>query len=96
MSRPESSRFTVLDVSGIHVVNLFFCACENAPPRHVQVLRRGWWPATPSAPATAVTRRLLRLYEKVFNTSKANIRDFYRALALLSDSAGLADDPVSV
>jgi hypothetical protein len=90
----ENGRFTVLDVSGIHSINLSFCSCEGAPPRHVQVLRRGWWPATPTLPASAVTMRLLRLYEKVYSTSKANIRDFYRSLVLLTDSTGSTHLPV--
>ncbi|KAE9403519.1 hypothetical protein BT96DRAFT_769068, partial [Gymnopus androsaceus JB14] len=36
----------ILDSTGIHEVNLFFCGCPSANPHYIQLLRRSLYPAT--------------------------------------------------
>lgn len=86
---------TVLHVNGIHAVDVQFCEC-SASERRVQMLRMGWWPASPSDPRTCATMALLRHFHLLNLQGKLPAYDFYRALELATDNTGLMRLPVSV
>lgn len=96
MPIPTSYQFTVLDVSGVHVVSLFFCGCYDAQSRYVQLLRVGWYPMTIDLPRAAATFTVLECFHELTLQGKLNIFDFYNALLCISDSSGVTDFKVCV
>ncbi|KAK7018429.1 CxC2 domain-containing protein [Favolaschia claudopus] len=83
--------FVVLDITGIHEVNVEFCACERRPEMgcfRTQLLRRRWFPATDVQPRSAATFRLLDYFQKLTLQAKTTMWDFYCALERLIDGAG--------
>lgn len=79
----------LFDVSGVHTVQVSYCFCnENSVPRHCQLLRQRWFPATWARPSTAFTFRLLNFLHKLQTQSKVNLYDFYHSLISVTDSAG--------
>lgn len=81
---PVDRRFRVLHTNGIHDVALSYCGCNREIPRHLQLLRRGLYPATQQNVRTCVTFPLLRLLHTLSLTSKIGTYDFYRALEKLT------------
>ncbi|KAF7968772.1 hypothetical protein HWV62_29344 [Athelia sp. TMB] len=90
-SNPEASyddNFTVIDMKAIHQIHLDYCACETAQPRHVQLLRASWYPATTIAPRTAATFRVLEHFQLLTFESKASGFALYNTLARSTDNTG--------
>ncbi|KAF9471713.1 hypothetical protein BDN70DRAFT_909315 [Pholiota conissans] len=91
-SAPEhgySGTFTVLDINGVHNVNLNFCGCTTEQLRYLQILRFGWYPATVNMPRTAITLRLLRFFHLLSFESKSTVFEFTQTLHQLSDNTGM-------
>jgi hypothetical protein len=88
--------FTVLHNNGIHVVDINFCGCPEAPRLADQLLDIGWYPATTKDPSTAATVSLLRHFHKLNLQARVTAYDFYNALLLLTNAAGLKKIPVRV
>ncbi len=86
--------FIVIDVDGIHTVQMGFCNCTQSIERHVQLLRSRLWPATTIYPQTAATFRVLHLFQVLSFMSKVSAYEFYHTLARLSDNTGLNTPPV--
>jgi hypothetical protein len=92
--RQTTNDFTIVNLTGIHVVTLDFCACYGAPERHVQLLRIRLYPATFDNPSTAFSFQILRNFLSLsFNTrlSQLHFMDF---LWQKMDLTGLRDTPV--
>ncbi|KAF9470138.1 hypothetical protein BDN70DRAFT_765136, partial [Pholiota conissans] len=70
----------IIHTNGIHDVAFSYCGCHRSIPHHLQLLRRGLYPATQITTRTCVTFELLRLLHLLSLTSKALTYDFYRAL----------------
>ncbi|KDR70910.1 hypothetical protein GALMADRAFT_144380 [Galerina marginata CBS 339.88] len=87
---PCHTAFLLLHTNGIHQISIQYCGCTRAIPHHLQLLRRGFYPATQLIIKTCVTFSLLRLLHKFALTTKASTYDFYRALEKMTDSTGLA------
>lgn len=85
----------VLHTNGLHTVDVQYCDCSGME-RRVQLLRLGWWPATPLDPRTCATMALLRHFHLLNLQGKLPAYDFYRALELATDNVGLHRLPVSV
>ncbi|KAF7980678.1 hypothetical protein HWV62_37111 [Athelia sp. TMB] len=85
--------FTVLDLSGVHQVHVDYCSCQTAQPRHIQLLRCSWYPATTSNPRTATTFRLLEHFHILTFESKASGFALYNTLSRLTDNTGTAPPP---
>ncbi|KDQ58042.1 hypothetical protein JAAARDRAFT_129485, partial [Jaapia argillacea MUCL 33604] len=82
--------FVILDINGIHQVNINFCGCGVImTPKHLQLLRSGWWPATPLEPQTCTTLCALRQFQTLNLQGKLSAYDFYRTLELQTDAIGL-------
>ncbi|KAF9471463.1 hypothetical protein BDN70DRAFT_819963, partial [Pholiota conissans] len=73
-----------------HQRHPFHCI-ERAIPRHLQLLRRGLYPASPITPQICATFQLLRLLHLLSLTSKASTYDLYRALERLTDNVNGSD-----
>lgn len=84
----------VIHTNGIHMVDINYCRCHSVP-RHKQLLRIGWWPATPTNPKTCTTMECLRQFHLL--NLKANVTTFgyYGALAHMTDNLGVEKIPVS-
>lgn len=88
--------FTVLHPNGLHSISIKYCGCQKALPHHIQLLRRGLYPATQQRPRTCASFRLLELLHLLSLTSKGSLYDFNRALEKLSAGAGLNAPKVEV
>jgi hypothetical protein len=85
--------FTVIHSNGIHSVSVDVCGCSNVK-MHIQLLRVGWWPATPLDPNSCATFQVLREFQTLNLQGKVPIYDYYRTLELLTDNTGLESLPV--
>ena len=88
---PESGpgAFSILHTNGIHDVAIDYCGCERALPKHIQLLRRGFYPASQCLPKTCATFRLLAHFHLLALTSKCSTHDFYRTLEKSMNNAGV-------
>lgn len=86
---PVDARLRVLHTNGIHEVALSYCGCAREIPRHLQLLRRGLYPATQHNVRTCISFELLRLLHILSLTAKLNTYDFYRGLEALTPGASL-------
>ena len=87
----EPAKLTIIDLSGIHDIAIDFCDCRQNGiiPRHVQLLRASWFPATFNHPATAFTFRCLDFYHELTLQGKVNAYDFCRTVLRITDSLEL-------
>jgi hypothetical protein len=83
--------FAVIDTNGIHHVNVDFCRCRPLAHRR-QLLRVGWWPATPLQPQTRATMEVLKHFHLLNLQGKVPAYSFYRALEFQTDNTGLSDN----
>ncbi|KAF8418379.1 hypothetical protein L210DRAFT_3511087 [Boletus edulis BED1] len=81
----------MINVNGIHEVNLDFCGCESAQSHYKQLLRSRWFPATTCDPRTAATFAVLKLFHLLSLDSKASAYEFYSSLSCLTDNLGLQE-----
>ncbi len=91
--------FTVIDVSGIHIVDMSFCHCyQPGMPGHrrEQLLRHRLFPATLKVPQAAFTFDVLDTFHTLTLQSKIAAYDFYRALERKTDNTGVQNLPVSM
>ncbi|SJL10438.1 uncharacterized protein ARMOST_13824 [Armillaria ostoyae] len=82
--------FKVLHGNGVHHVAVDYCGCERQLPKHVQLLRRGWYPASQQVPRTAASFQLLEFLHLLSLCAKTSIYDFYRTLEKLTTNMGMA------
>lgn len=83
------SSLLVLHTNGIHEVSILYCDCAHAVPPHIQLLRRGMYPASQLVVKTCATFELLNLLHKLALTTKASNYDFYHAIENLTTNTGL-------
>lgn len=79
----------VLHTNSIHEVAIEFCGCDRAIPQHIQLLRRGMYPASQITVRTCATFELLKHLHMFALTTKASTYDFYRALERLTTNTGI-------
>ena len=88
---------TVVHLNGIHTVQIVWCECEffsDLNPRRTQLLRVGWFPATPDRPATAITFEALSFFHLLTTQSKTSYHDFFQTLARRVDNSGVSESQV--
>ncbi|KAJ7150429.1 hypothetical protein C8R43DRAFT_1127907 [Mycena crocata] len=93
--RRARTKFTLIDISGIHNINVQFCECDSEISHRQQLMRVHWWPATVVDPATCATTSVLRLFHNLNCLGKVSAFHFLRSLELLSNKDGLAPPAVS-
>ena len=64
--------------------------------RRIQLLRRGWFPATLDRPRTAFTFDCLETFHELTLQGKVNLYDFYHTILRKTDNANLNKSIVSV
>ncbi|KAJ7170324.1 hypothetical protein C8R43DRAFT_944839 [Mycena crocata] len=87
------TKFTLIDVTGIHNVNVQFCECDSRITHRQQLMRACWWPATVIDPATCATISVIRLFHNLNCLGKVSAFHFLRSLELLTNKDGLAPVP---
>lgn len=94
---PGHSLFTVIDISGIHRVQIDYCDCQIEKPleRRVQLLRKGWFPATLDRPQSVITFDCLSTFHESTLQGKGNLYDFYHMLLRKTDNANIQPSIVS-
>ncbi|KAJ7084767.1 hypothetical protein B0H15DRAFT_951268 [Mycena belliarum] len=89
---PGHQTFVVLHLGVIQEVAVDFCGCEqeflHGTP-DIQLLRRGWFPATDDQPQTAATFELLDFFHAQTLQAKTTMYDFYVALEKMTDNTGV-------
>lgn len=93
-SDPGREDFTVINTNGIHRVQVDWCRCEGVD-HCIQLLRVGWWPATPLQPQSCASMDALRQFQLFNLQGKLTAFSYYRSLEYLSDNTGLYPLPVS-
>jgi CxC2 like cysteine cluster associated with KDZ transposases len=90
---PANSNFRVIHSNGIHQVAIDQCRCYDVP-LNKQLLRIGWWPATPLEPRTAATFEVLKHFHILNLQGKVTGYSFYQTLEYQTDNTGLQPPPV--
>ncbi|KIM82772.1 hypothetical protein PILCRDRAFT_7683 [Piloderma croceum F 1598] len=85
---PGHKFFAVIDANGIHSIAVNFCRCVHVEHR-TQLLRIGWWPATPLEPQTCATMSVLQHVHLLNLQGNITGYSFYRALEYQTDNTGL-------
>lgn len=90
-SNPEPAHvgLRVLHHNGIHDVAVDYCGCDIAIPKHLQLLRRGLYPASQINPKTCASFQLLKQLHLLALTSKGSTYDFYRMLEKSTNNTGI-------
>ena len=88
--RASHAALLVIHTNGIHEVAIQYCGCTRTIPHHIQLLRRGFYPASQKSIKTCATFTLLDLLHKFALASKGSTYDFYRALEKLTNNTGIA------
>jgi len=91
----KAPNFTVVDIGGIYSHIVQWCQCHNAPPKRIQLLRMGLYPASITSPQTAFTIRLLQYYHMDALECNTPALNFYRKLRRLSNKYHPDKVPVS-
>ncbi|KAH9977013.1 hypothetical protein BGW80DRAFT_1249823 [Lactifluus volemus] len=89
--------FVVIDISGIHIVNIKFCACLTIvgnSRHHTQLLRACLLPVTMTRPRTAFTFECLDSFHLLTLQGKTTAYDFYHTMIRKSGKIGLFNAPV--
>ncbi|KAK0493730.1 hypothetical protein EDD18DRAFT_1107725 [Armillaria luteobubalina] len=79
----------VIDIEGIHAVDVAFCGCHRAVDNYIQMLRFQWFPASTEFPHTAMTFQALRHFQLLSFMSKASAYEYYHTLKRLTDNTGV-------
>ncbi|EMD37240.1 hypothetical protein CERSUDRAFT_29195, partial [Gelatoporia subvermispora B] len=84
--------FVLIDLTGIHIINIDFCGCEQALSCPLQLLRARIFPATSVEPRTGATFRVLEHFHIESTQAATSAQAFYNTLARRTDNTGL-DSP---
>jgi len=81
--------FVVFDCHGVHHINVDYCDCVGAAPKHTQLMRVRWFPATSDRPKTCFAFDMLDLFHKLTLQGKLTLYDFYHSILHVSDNLQL-------
>jgi hypothetical protein len=83
--------FTIVDTSGIYVLDIQFCGCYATPGgshNRIQLLRVGLFPGTHTRPSTAFTFNILDTFHLLTLQSKISAYDYFTSIVRKSDNTG--------
>ncbi|PCH34515.1 hypothetical protein WOLCODRAFT_155163 [Wolfiporia cocos MD-104 SS10] len=83
----NGSMLTIMDMMGIHHLDINWCGCENSPPCDQQLLAMGLYPASTLQPQTAFTFRVLDDYLLTNKECKMSAMSYYSRLHRVTDNA---------
>lgn len=89
----------VIDVNGLHHVDVQFCDCEETPgwvEKYRQLLRIEWYPASFHRPKTVFTFDVLDTYHGLSIQGKLNLYDYHSSLQQKTDNCGRKKVAVSM
>ncbi|KAJ7077196.1 hypothetical protein C8R44DRAFT_836773 [Mycena epipterygia] len=86
-------KFTVIDVTSIHLIKLHFCKCDSRIEHRQQLMWVRWWPATARDPQICGTFAVLKLFVLANYQGKITAHDFLKSLELLTNNVGLNPPP---
>ena len=95
---PNASQFQdlmVFDLNGVCCLVVRYCLCADGVPKHTQLLRACWFPATIHRPSTAFSFNMLDFFHKLQDRNKCNPYDFYHTIIQRTDAAGLDPEIVN-
>ena len=84
--------FTVVDITGVHCINIQFCGCYKTPGgshNRIQLLRAHLLPPTHIRPTSAFTFDVLDTFHLLTLQGKLNAYDFYLSLVRKTDNTGI-------
>ncbi|KAJ7738538.1 hypothetical protein DFH07DRAFT_870534 [Mycena maculata] len=81
--------FVLIDLNGIHKINVRFCECDSKILHWQQLMRVQWWPATVRDPQTCTTFVVVQLFQMMDCLGKISAHDFMRSLEFLTNNDGL-------
>jgi len=85
----------ILDITGIHFLEVGFCRCANHPSFGEQLLGQRLFPATLKRPQTAITINTLRLFHMLNHTARTTPWDFTGTMQRLTDNVDVTQLLVS-
>ncbi|KAN0105342.1 hypothetical protein V8E52_011131 [Russula decolorans] len=86
--------FVIVDVSGIHTIDVQFCGCHNTSggsASHVQLLRFRCFSSTITRPQSAFTFDVLNTFHLLTLQGKVSAYEFYCALQHKTDNTSISD-----
>ncbi|KZT31902.1 hypothetical protein SISSUDRAFT_994602, partial [Sistotremastrum suecicum HHB10207 ss-3] len=89
-------KFVAVDITGIHRIAVSFCGCgdpNSGSLRRIQLLRAGFYPATPNEPRTLFTQTFLETFHVLTLQGKTSMYNFYHAIARKTDNMEIEDLP---
>ncbi|PBK64390.1 hypothetical protein ARMSODRAFT_842607, partial [Armillaria solidipes] len=93
LPHPSGRQVVVIDIKGIHQVDVVYCGCHCAPDFYIQMLRCQWFPGSVEFPRTAMTFATLRHFQLLSFMSKASAYEYYHTLERLTDNTGVYRPP---
>lgn len=79
----------VIDIKGIHQVDVVYCGCHCTPDYYIQMLRCQWFPGSVEFPCTTMTFAMLRHFQLLSFMLKASAYEYYHTLEQLMDNTGV-------
>ena len=92
----EIRSFTVVNLSGVHSINLCYCGCQGAPECRIQLLCQGWFPVSMKLPETAFTFDFLNTFHLVNLHSKTALYNFWLAILHKTNNPSTRDTKVNI
>ena len=91
---PIQKDFVIIDLSGIHTIDVQFCACHNmsgGTASHIQLLRFRCFLSTITRPQSAFTFNVLNTFHLLTLQGKVSAYEFYCMLQHKTDNTGISD-----
>lgn len=90
--------FVIIDSTGVHEVNLDFCACQVDTPKDpaIQLLHARLYPSTTINPQSAATFNVMKLFHLLSFESKLNSNEFIHAVERLTSNVDVHESRVSI
>ncbi|KAF7332725.1 CxC2 domain-containing protein [Mycena kentingensis (nom. inval.)] len=85
----------VIDVSGVHTLQIRFCGCEKSlrQDRVAQLMGNTWYPATTIDPATCATYAALDQFRLLNAVGNISVHDYVGTLERITEPTGLEKVP---
>ncbi len=91
---PIQKDFIIVDLSGIHTIDIQFCACHNmsgGAASHIQLLRFRCFPSTITRPQSTFTFDVLNTFHLLTLQGKVSAYEFYCVLQHKTDNTGISN-----
>ena len=83
----DTKTITVIDITGAHIVEAYWCVCPKAEEAPLQLLSLGLYPASVSEPRTAFTFRVLDDFLTANKVSGTAAQSYFECIRRLTNAA---------